>query len=377
VAAQRYVGLMSGTSADGIDAAVVEFADNGAMALAATCQHPLDTALKATIDGLCTPGDDEIDRLGCLDRRLGQAFAEATHALLANAGLVPGQITAIGSHGQTVRHRPGGIAGDRTSAFTLQLGDPNTIAELTGISTVTDFRRRDIAAGGEGAPLVPAFHQDRFARQGVHRAVVNIGGIANATLLEGKTLVGGFDCGPGNTLLDHWIHTATGAAYDTSGSWSAEGKVVEELLRALFDDPFFSRSGPRSTGREYFSPRWLQDRLSAVPGIDARDVQATLAELTARAIAASLTSASFAPDEIYVCGGGAHNHDLVRRLSRLSRPAKLDTTQALGLHPDWVEAAAFAWLARQRMENLPGNAPAVTGARGRRILGAVYPGRVD
>ena len=368
---------MSGTSADGIDAAVVEFADNGAMSLAATCQHPLDAALKSTIEALCTPGDDGIDRLGCLDRRLGQAFAAATQALLANAGLVPAQITAIGSHGQTVRHRPDGIAGDRTAAFTLQLGDPNTIAELTGISTVTDFRRRDIAAGGEGAPLVPAFHLDRFARQGVRRAVINIGGIANATLLEGKTLVGGFDCGPGNTLLDHWIQTATGAAYDASGSWSAEGKVIDELLRALFDDPFFSRAGPRSTGREHFSPHWLQKKLSTAPGIEPRDVQATLAELTARAIAGSLRSASFAPDEIYVCGGGAHNHDLMRRLLRLSRPAKLDTTQALGLHPDWVEAAAFAWLARQRIENLPGNAPAVTGARGPRVLGAVYPGKMD
>lgn len=377
MAAQRYVGLMSGTSADGIDAAIVEFADNDAMSLAATCHYPLDAALKAAINTLSTPGSNEIDRLGDLDRRLGHAFAGATHALLESAGLAPGQITAIGSHGQTVRHRPDGIAGDRLSAFTLQLGDPNTIAELTGISTVTDFRRRDIAAGGEGAPLAPAFHRDRFARQGVSRAVVNIGGIANATLLEGNTLVGGFDCGPGNTLLDYWIHKATGAAYDASGSWSAEGKVVEDLLHALFDDPFFNRSGPRSTGREHFSPRWLQEKLLRVPGIDARDVQATLAELTARAIAGSLTSASFAADEIYVCGGGAHNHDIMRRLFRLLQPARLDTTQALGLHPDWVEAAAFAWLARQRLENLPGNAPAVTGARGLRILGAIYPGRAD
>ncbi|MEQ8514766.1 MAG: anhydro-N-acetylmuramic acid kinase, partial [Chromatocurvus sp.] len=238
-----------------------------------------------------------------------------------------------------------------------------------------DFRRRDIAAGGEGAPLVPAFHLDRFAHHAVRRAIVNIGGIANATLLDGRVLYGGFDCGPGNTLLDHWIHATRGAPYDAAGAWSAEGDVVDALLSACLDDPFFTRTGPRSTGREYFSGQWLQSKLAALPGLHARDVQATLAELTACAIVRSLASASFVAEEVYVCGGGAHNDDIMRRLYRLLQPARLETTLALGLHPDWVEAAAFAWLARRRLDNLPGNAPEVTGARGGRILGAVYPGR--
>lgn len=371
---QRYVGLMSGTSADGIDAVVLEFDAQGDMSLLASRDHRLDQSLKRDIDALCTPGENEIDRLGDLDRRLGNAFAEATLALLGDAGLEPGQITAIGSHGQTVRHRPDGIAGERAAAFTMQIGDPNTIAEITGVITVADFRRRDIAAGGEGAPLVPAFHLDRFAVAGERRAIVNIGGIANATLLDGQALCGGFDCGPGNTLLDHWIHATSGAAYDSAGAWSAEGDVVDSLLSACLDDPFFTRNGPRSTGREHFSPRWLQARLAALPNLHPQDVQATLAELTARAIAGSLASSAFRPEAVYVCGGGAHNDDVMRRLYRLLRPARLATTLALGLNPDWVEAAAFAWLARRRLQHLPGNAPEVTGARGPRVLGTVYPG---
>lgn len=374
---QRYVGLMSGTSADGIDAVLlnVDAADN--LSLTATRSHPLDGAVKAAIGALCTPGENEIDRLGELDRRLGHAFAAATLALLKDAGLAPHQVTAIGSHGQTVRHRPRGLAGNSAAAFSLQIGDPNTIAELTGITTVADFRRRDIAAAGEGAPLVPAFHRDRFAQAGSRRAIINIGGIANATLLDGPTLLGGFDCGPGNTLLDYWARSATGAAYDAGGAWSAEGSVHPELLDACLDDAFFSRTGPRSTGREYFSADWLQSRLAAMPAIEARDVQATLAEFTARSIAGSLEAAHFAAQEVYVCGGGAHNADIMRRLYRLLQPARLETTAALGLHPDWVEAAAFAWLARQRLHNRPGNAPEVTGAAGLRVLGAVYPGAVD
>lgn len=374
---QRYVGLMSGTSADGIDAVLLHVDATGNLSLTATRSHPLDGTLKAAIAALCTPGENEIDRLGELDRRLGRAFAEAALALLKDAGLAPQQIAAIGSHGQTVRHRPQAVAGDSATAFSLQIGDPNTIAELTGITTVADFRRRDIAAAGEGAPLVPAFHRDQFAQEGTRRAIVNIGGIANATLLDGLTLRGGFDCGPGNTLLDYWAHRATGADYDAGGAWSAEGSVDPELLKACLEDPFFLRTGPRSTGREHFSADWLQSRLGAMPAIEARNVQATLAELTARSIAGSLEAADFAAQEVYVCGGGSHNADIMRRLYRLLQPARLDTTAALGMHPDWVEAAAFAWLARQRLCNRPGNAPEVTGAAGLRVLGAVYPGATD
>lgn len=374
VSTQRYVGLMSGTSADGIDAVILEVDSDGGVALTATRAHAIDDSLKTAINDLCTPGKNEVDRLGDLDRRLGSAFAEAALALIADAGLEPRHIVAIGSHGQTVRHRPAGISGDRATAFSLQIGDPNTIAEITGITTVADFRRRDIAAGGEGAPLVPAFHQDRFAHPSRRRAIVNIGGIANVTLLDGRTLLGGFDCGPGNTLLDQWIRATGGADYDAAGAWSAEGEVVQALLADCLDDPFFTRTGPRSTGREHFSLQWLQSKLATIPRTRARDVQATLAELTARAIVRSLDSASFAADEIYICGGGAHNSDVMRRLYRLVAPATLDTTLALGLHPDWVEAAAFAWLARRRLQNLPGNAPDVTGARGERVLGSVYSG---
>ena len=371
---QRYVGLMSGTSADAIDALVLTLGENGELALVATREHPLDNSQKNAIAALSSPGENEIDRLGELDRSLGYAFAQATLALLDDSGLEREDITAIGSHGQTVRHRPKGKAGGRATGFTLQLGDPNTIAEITGITTVADFRRRDVAAGGEGAPLAPAFHLDRFALPGRCRAIVNIGGIANATLLDGATLAGGFDCGPGNTLLDYWIRESRGAAYDAAGAWSAEGDVDEALLADCFNDPYFTRVGPRSTGREHFSPGWLQSRLASHSKVKPRDVQATLAEFTARAIAHSLQSASFPAREIYVCGGGAHNDDIMHRLYRLLAPARLDTTLALGLHPDWVEAAAFAWLARQRLLNLAGNAPAVTGARGPRLLGSVFPG---
>lgn len=365
---------MSGTSADGIDAVLLSVDTAGNSSLTATHRHDLGRSLKSAISDLCLSGNHEIDRLGDLDRRLGCKFAEAIKTLLQNAHLQSHQISAVGSHGQTVRHRPTGTAGNGTAAFTLQIGDPNTIAEITGITTVADFRRRDIAAGGEGAPLVPAFHLDQFAMTDMRRAIVNIGGIANATLLDGRALVGGFDCGPGNTLLDYWIHDTVGVDFDAKGAWSAGGSTDQALLDACLDDPFFARSGPRSTGREHFSPHWLRSRLATRPGIDPRDVQATLAELTARCIAQSLTSARFAAQEIFVCGGGAHNEDLMRRLHRLITPLRLDTTAALGMHPDWVEAAAFAWLARQRLNNRPGNAPEVTGARGLRVLGAVYPG---
>lgn len=364
------VGLMSGTSLDGIDAALLRCGDQPE--LIATLEIPLPPEIKAAAAELSQPGEQEIERLGILDRLLGEHFAEATLALLDSAGTLPGQVRAIGSHGITLRHRPGS-AGHLTP-FTLQIGDPNTIAERTGITTVADFRRRDIAAGGEGAPLVPAFHAAVFGATAEVRAIVNIGGIANLTLLRGREILGGFDTGPGNTLLDYWTRRHLGTPCDRDGAWGAEGRANTALLNALEAHPWLQRQGPRSTGKEMFSPAWLEQHLAAHPDISSRDVQATLAELTARCIANALRDCQISPEAVYVCGGGAHNMDLMRRLYRLLAPARLDTTAALGIAPDWVEAAAFAWLAWRTLEGLPGNAPSVTGARGERILGGIYPG---
>jgi anhydro-N-acetylmuramic acid kinase len=369
-----YVGLMSGTSADGIDAALVRMTPGTPCELIATRSHPLTPALKCAIHALCRGTEAEVDRAGSLDHALGDAFAEAALALLAEAAVTPADVAAIGSHGQTVRHRPEGTEYDPAHAFTLQLGDPNVIAEQTGITTVADFRRRDMAAGGQGAPLAPAFHAACFAEAGRRRAIVNIGGIANATLLDGNTLIAGFDCGPGNTLLDHWVAASQGADFDRGGSWSAEGRVIEPLLERCLADPYFARHGPRSTGRELFSPTWLQAQMRGLPEAPPQDVQATLAQLTATAIARSLASTGITIDEVYICGGGAHNDDLMRRLYRQLSPATLASTAALGVDPDWVEAAAFAWLAHRHLQGLPGNAPVVTGARGERVLGARFPG---
>ncbi len=366
-----YVGLMSGTSIDAIDAALLRCGEHG-IQLLATHQHEIPENLRENIAALSRPGDDEIERLGLLDRDLGHLFARAALALLEVAGEAPGNIRAIGSHGQTIRHRPPSAGTAAGRAFSLQIGDPNTIAEDTGITTVADFRRRDMAGGGEGAPLAPAFHAAAFAREGVNRAVVNIGGIANASLLAGRELRAGFDTGPGNTLLDGWIRCQRGEPFDRDGQWAAEGSVVPWLLQRFLGHPHFSRSGPRSTGKEEFNLTWLEACLDAGPTQQPQDVQATLAELTAHSITRGLESAGLALEEVYICGGGAHNTDLMRRLYKSLLPARLETTLALGMDPDWVEAATFAWLAWRSLEGLAGNAPTVTGAAGPRILGGIY-----
>jgi anhydro-N-acetylmuramic acid kinase len=368
-----YVGLMSGTSMDGIDAALVEFGSTG-IRLHHTLEHPISRETRDSIAAISHSGDNEIERLGRLDRQLGALFAHAVTALLADAGVQSKDIAAIGSHGQTIRHRPTSAGTAPEHSFTLQIGDPNTIAELTGITTIADFRRRDIAAGGEGAPLAPAFHAAAFAKAGSNRAVVNIGGIANASLLQSTQLLQGFDTGPGNTLLDLWIERHQGVRYDQHGQWSAEGEICEALLDTLLAHPYLGLSGPRSTGKEAFNMVWLDACLQHHDNISPQSVQATLAQLTARTIANALASNSLALNEIYICGGGAHNTDLMRRLNRLLQPATLDSTAALGMDPDWVEAAAFAWLAMRRMTAQPGNAPVVTGASGERVLGSIYPG---
>ncbi len=370
---QLYVGLMSGTSVDAIDSALVRCHGDD-IELLATHQHPIPPLTRERIGEISHSGADEIERMGPLDRELGALFSAATRELLAAAGTAPDQVRAIGSHGQTVRHRPpsGGTAD--TGSFTLQLGDPNTIAENTGITTVADFRRRDMAAGGEGAPLAPAFHAAALAAEGVNRAVVNIGGIANVTLLEGVSLYQGFDTGPGNTLLDHWMMRHHGDSFDRDGQWSRSGRPCQALLEDLLGHSYFARTGPRSSGKEAFNLSWLDDLLQAHPGMDATDVQATLAELTAASIARAIAASELNVSEVYICGGGAHNADLMDRLRSYLAPAALATTATLGLDPDWVEAVTFAWLAHRTLEGLAGNAPAVTGARGPRVLGGIYPG---
>jgi anhydro-N-acetylmuramic acid kinase len=364
-----YIGLMSGTSVDGIDAALVQLSDHGVQLLA-THQHPLPPALAREINALCQSGPDEIERLGAVDYGLGEEFACAALTLLEHSEYDPADIAAIGSHGQTVRHRPPSLS---TTPFTLQIGDPNRIAEKTGITTVADFRRRDVAAGGEGAPLAPAFHGAVFSRAEINRAIVNIGGISNVSVLQGEELHSGFDTGPGNTLLDQWTARHQNQQYDYNGQWAAENTFDKALLTTLMEHPFLAQRGPRSTGREAFNMLWLEQQLSIHPDIPAGAVQATLAEFTAQSIHAGILSAGVAIDEVYICGGGAHNTDLMRRLYQLLTPRSLDTTAALGLDPDWVEAAAFAWLAQQTLASLPGNAPVVTGADGPRVLGAVFP----
>lgn len=372
-AGDLYVGLMSGTSVDAIDSALVR-CDGDKVELLATHLHTIPPKTREAVAALCSSGPDEIERMGALDRELGLLFADATLTLLRRSGHSPGQVRAVGSHGQTIRHRPpsGGAGGEES--FTLQIGDPNTIAERTGITTVADFRRRDVAAGGEGAPLAPAFHAAALSREGVDRAIINIGGIANVTLLRGKALYAGFDTGPGNTLLDQWVWRHRGESHDRDGQWSAEGEVIPGLLECLLEHPYFDLTGPRSTGREDFNMPWLENCLASLPDASPRDVQATLAELTATGISRAIAGSGLPVSEAYVCGGGAHNTDLMRRLYRKLAPASLSSTAVIGIDPDWVEAATFAWLAHRTLEGLAGNLPEVTGARGQRILGGIYAG---
>lgn len=370
--AQLFVGLMSGTSIDAIDSAVVSI--QGETTLLHSREHPIPEDLRQQITAISHSGEDEIERMGRLDRELGRLFAAATLELLDSAGLERQSITAIGSHGQTIRHRPPS-GGDPVNGFSLQIADPNTIAEITGITTVADFRRRDIAAGGEGAPLAPAFHVGAFSKIDCNRAIVNIGGIANASLLQGPELVAGFDTGPGNTLLDNWISRHRSERYDHNGDWAAGGTQSQRLLDALLTHPYLKRSGPRSTGKEDFNLAWLDSLLEQNPALSPQDIQATLAQFTALTIANAICSDTFSAQEVYLCGGGAHNGDLMRRLS-LALPAGtvVDSTQVLGISPDAVEAVIFAWLAHRTLTGLNGNAQVVTGARGARVLGAIYPG---
>ncbi|CAK0742452.1 anhydro-N-acetylmuramic acid kinase [Gammaproteobacteria bacterium] len=362
-----YVGLMSGTSLDGIDAALVTFEGDQPRLLAAHYQ-PYPAPLREELLTLCRAGEGEPDRLCPMDVDLGQRFATATLELLAQAKVAPEAVRAIGSHGQTIRHRPTG-----PTPFTLQIGDPNIIAQRTGITTVADFRRRDIAAGGEGAPLVPAFHRAVFATA-PPRVVLNVGGIANITWLPGTVGGGvtGFDTGPGNTLMDAWVRRHFGQDRDEGGKWATQGKVATSLLEALLADPYFSRPPPKSTGREYFDLRWLDSALAAQPPLPPADIQATLCELTAATVARAVDDHCLLAEEVLVCGGGVHNATLMTRLAARLAPRLVLSTAAKGIDPDWVEAIAFAWLARRTLQGLSGNLPAVTGARQEVVLGGIY-----
>ena len=361
-----YLGLMSGTSADGIDAALVRFSD-GKPRLQAAHNLPWPKDLRAQILILAqSDAPLDLDTFGRLDVRIGHCLADAALALLQHSGTAPGDVRAIGSHGQTMRHRPSG-----PYPFTLQLGDPTVIAERCGIDVVADFRRADVAAGGQGAPLLPAVHAMLLGRPGHARVVLNLGGIANITVLGADGNVLGFDTGPANGLLDAWCQRHRGEAYDRDGAFAASGRANAALLQALLDDPYFALAPPKSTGREYFHLAWLDDHLQQA-AIDPADVQATLLELSARSVVAAIDRHASSAGEVLACGGGVHNGALMRRLTELLAPRALFSTAREGVDPDYLEATAFAWLARQRVLGLPGNLPAVTGARGLRVLGALH-----
>ncbi len=365
-----YIGLMSGTSLDGVDAVLVEF--NGSFStVLGHCSAPLPAALRAELLALNAPSDNELHRAALAANGLVRLYASQVHALLRQCGVAAQDVQAIGAHGQTVRHRPQEFDG---TGYTLQLNNPSLLAELCGIEVVADFRSRDVAAGGQGAPLVPPFHQAFFGRPNQVLAVLNIGGIANITVLDPSSPdVCGFDCGPGNAMMDAWCGTHTGQPFDDAGRWAAKGEIKDFLLARLLDEPFFSLKPPKSTGRDLFNSSWLAHKLGGFQALEPQDVQATLTELTAIACARSLMQASPSCESLVVCGGGALNDFLMERLRAALPNCLVESSAAHGLPPLQVEATAFAWLARQTVMRKTSSLKSVTGARGARILGAIYP----
>lgn len=359
-----YLGIMSGTSLDGIDISLVDIDSN--------CRHiasqyvPMPTQLKNELLSLCSSGSDEINRAALAEQQWAQLAAQGVKQLLNDTHISAHQIRAIGSHGQTIRHEP-------AQRYTVQIGSPALLTELTGISVVTDFRSRDVAAGGQGAPLVPAFHHMLFENHAKPCAILNIGGFSNITLLNQQEETHGFDCGPGNVLMDAWIQHSKNSAYDHNGDWAAQGTLNQPLLSTMLQEPFFATQGPKSTGRELFNLAWLQDILAQHQSIPAQDVQATLCELTAQSIAQAIQQAQADTQAVWVCGGGAHNENLLGRLRRLLPQCSVASTDSIDVSADWMEAMAFAWLAHCCLEGIPANRPAVTGANGLRVLGAIYP----
>jgi anhydro-N-acetylmuramic acid kinase len=372
---ELYIGLMSGTSLDGVDGVLARWPEAGTPrpsgpAVLAFAHHPIAAALRDELLGLQHNGADELHHAALAANALARAYAAVVGALLRTASVDRGSVCAIGAHGQTLRHRPGEFDG---TGYTLQILNSALLAELVGIDVVCDFRSRDVAAGGQGAPLVPGFHAACFARPGVDVALLNVGGIANLTLLGADGAVLGFDTGPGNLLMDLCCGRYFGAAFDADGAWAASGRVDEALLARLLDEPYFERAPPKSTGRDLFNDAWLDARLPT-PAPSGPDLLATLAELTARSVAAALRRHAPGTAQLRVCGGGASNRHLMKRLAlSLDGAVDVQSTAADGVPPDQVEALAFAWLARAFVERRPGNLPAVTGAAGERLLGALYP----
>ena len=361
-----YLGLISGTSADGIDVALVHFQD-GKPRLQAGYVHPWPASLRTRLLALAQAESGiDLDMFGRLDVEIGECFAEAALTLLKRDNISATTVRAIGSHGQTMRHRPVG-----KYPFTLQIGDPTVIAERCGIDVVADFRRADIAAGGQGAPLVPAVHAALLSTPGQTRVVLNLGGIANISVLGADGGVLGFDTGPANALMDAWCLRQCGAPFDRDGAYAASGQVDAQLLKALLADDYFALPPPKSSGREYFHLAWLADH-PQLRTVAAPDVQATLLELTARSVTQAIRGHAAAASQVLVCGGGVRNGVLMHRLQELLHPVEVTSTASAGIDPDLLEATAFAWLARQRLLGLSGNLPAVTGARGPRVLGAIY-----
>lgn len=364
---QYFIGLMTGTSIDGIDACLVSIT-NGQVTLVDAINHELPLKLKKDIISLCTPGENELFRTKILDRQLGQVFADATNQLLKKNQVSSERITAIGSHGQTIRHHP-----EASPAFSVQIGDPNTIAELTGITTVADFRQRDIAAGGQGAPLLPIFHK-KVLIEDKYDIVLNLGGIANISFLDAQDQLIGFDTGPANLLMDYWINQHHGKNYDKDGEWAKAGQLNNELLAHLKNEPYFSQTAPKSTGRELFNSAWLAAKLSAFPGanLPAEDIQRTLLELTCSSIIDALPNPKQVR-RIITCGGGAHNRFLINRLQHIiGQQTAVLKSDALGIPADWIEAIAFAWFAHNTLNKRASNVPSCTGAKGERILGGIY-----
>ncbi|MGI4720586.1 MAG: anhydro-N-acetylmuramic acid kinase [Janthinobacterium lividum] len=357
-----HIGLMSGTSLDGVDGVLADFA-GGAIRTVAAAFTPFPAALREELMALQAAGENELEREALAANGLALCYADCVRQLLPAAG---GAVAAVAVHGQTIRHRP-------ELGFTRQTNNPALLAELTGIDVVADFRARDVAAGGQGAPLVPAFHEAAFGKAGLARVVVNIGGIGNISVLHGDGRVTGFDTGPGNVLMDLWIGRHLGKPYDEDGAWAASGKVDAALLAVLLDEAYFRLPAPKSTGRDLFHAQWLDAKLAGFRQLSPQDVMATLTRLTAVTIAEAIRAEHAGVDAVYACGGGAYNGTLLRDIGAALGGVRVESTAALGIAPNRVEALAFAWLGYRFMRREPGNLPAVTGARGLRILGALYP----
>ena len=373
-----YIGLMSGTSLDGADGVLADFS-SGSLRVIASASEPFSNVFRDELLALNSPNHNELHRAAVAGNQIAGIYAEVVSKLLQAAkvhGLEAPRITAIGAHGQTVRHQP-----QRTSSepegvgYTLQLNNPALLAELTGIDVVADFRSRDVAAGGQGAPLVPAFHQNIFGKKDRMVAALNIGGISNLSVLPaaGKGSVLGFDCGPGNALIDAWCWQHTAKPFDDGGAWAASGSLIPTLLSHLLDEPYFAKQPPKSTGRDLFSLEWLATKLAPFSSERPENIQNTLTEFTASACVMALRSHAQPSSELIVCGGGALNTFLLTRLQAGLAGTRVSTSDAHGLPVLEVEAAAFAWLARRTVRREPGNLPGVTGAKGLRILGAIYP----